>query len=155
MTRFEGLRCKEVQNVLEAYVDGDLPTAEEARVRAHLGSCPSCARELALAEAIQRELRSLPLPDCPPEVLRKVVPLTRPERRIARPFRAALAAAMLAAAAGASVFFLGPFRQEEPDPQEVARATEEARYALAYIGQVSRRTGLTLRDRLETEPGRP
>jgi anti-sigma factor RsiW len=155
MTRFEGLRCEEVQDVLEAYVDGDLPAAGEARVRAHLGSCPSCAAELALAEAIQRELRSLPVPDCPPEVLRKVVPFTLRERRTARPFRAALAAAMLAAAVGASVFFLGPFRQEEPDPQEVARATEEARYALAYIGQVSRRTGLTLRDRLETEPGRP
>lgn len=153
MTRFDGLRCEEVQDVLEAYVDGDLSTAEEARVRAHLGSCPSCATELALAEAIQRELRSLPIPDCPPEVLRKVVPFTR--RRNARPLRSVLAAAMLAAAVGASVFFLGPFRQEEPDPQEVARATEEARYALAYIGQVSRRAGLTLRDHLEAEPGRP
>ncbi|MFP5287649.1 MAG: anti-sigma factor family protein [Thermoanaerobaculia bacterium] len=153
MTRFDGLRCEEVQDVLEAYVDGDLSTAEEARVRAHLGSCPSCATELALAEAIQRELRSLPIPDCPPEVLRKVVPFTR--RRNARPLRSVLAAAMLAAAVGASVFFLGPFRQEEPDPQEVARATEEARYALAYIGQVSRRAGLTLRDHPEAEPGRP
>ena len=155
MTRFDGLRCEEVLDVLEAYVDGDLPTAEEIRVRAHLGSCSSCTAELALAQAIQRELRALPVPDCPPEVLRKVAPFTRPERRTARPFRSALAAAMLAAAVGTSVFFLPPFRNQEPDPEEVARATEEARYALAYIGQVSRRAGLTLRDHLEAEPARP
>lgn len=163
MTGFEKLRCEEVLDVLEPWMDGDLPTAEEARVRAHLDSCPSCAAELALARAIQSELRSLPLPDCPPEVLERVrrarggevVPFGRPERRMARPFRAALAAAMLAAAVGASVFFLHPFRNEEPDPEEVARATEEARYALAYIGQVSRRAGLTLRDHLEAEPVRP
>jgi anti-sigma factor (TIGR02949 family) len=155
MTRFEELRCEEVQDVLETFVDGDLPAAGRARIRTHLDSCPSCAAELALAEAIQRELRALPVPDCPPELLRKVVPFTRPERRTARPFRSALAAALLAAAVGASVFFLGPFRQEEPDPREVAQATEEARYALAYVGQVSRRAGLTLRDRLEAEPVRP
>jgi hypothetical protein len=163
MTGCEKLRCEEVLDVLEPWMDGDLPPEEEARVRIHLDSCPSCAAELTLARAIQSELRSLPLPDCPPEVLERVrragegevVPFGRPERRIARPFRAALAAAMLAAAVGGSLFFLHPFRNEEPDPEEVARATEEARYALAYIGQVSRRAGLTLRDHLEAEPVRP
>jgi anti-sigma factor RsiW len=163
MMRSEKLRCEEVLDVLEPWRDGDLPPAEEARVRVHLDACPSCAAELALAQAIQSELRSLPLPDCPPGVLEKVrrareggvIPFGRPERRIVRPFRAALAAAMLAAAVGASVFFLHPFRNEEPAPEEVARATEEARYALAYIGQVSRRAGLTLRDHLEAEPVRP
>lgn len=164
MMRCEEMRCEEVLDVLEPWLDGDLPPAEEARVRVHLDSCPSCAAELALARAIQGELRSLPLPDCPPEVLEKVrrarggevLPFNRPERRNARPLRAALAAAMLAAAVGTSVFFFSPpFRNQEPDPEEVARATEEARYALAYIGQVSRRAGLTLRDHLEAEPARP
>lgn len=163
MTRFEELRCEEVLDLLEPWLDGDLPPDEEARVRVHLDSCPSCTAELALARAIQSELRSLPLPDCPPEVLERVrrarggevIPFGQPERRTSRPFRAALAAAMLAAAVGASVFFLPPFRNEEPDSEEVARAAEEARYALAYIGQVSRRAGLTLRDHLEAEPVRP
>jgi anti-sigma factor RsiW len=165
MMRFDddGMRCGEVLDILEAYVDGDLPAAEEERVGVHLDSCPSCAAELALARAIQSELRSLPLPDCPPEVLEKVrragrykvLSFARPERQPPRPWRLAGAAALLAAAAGLSVFFLPPFLNDEPSPEEVARAAEEARYALSYVGQVSRRAGLMLRDRLETEPVRP
>jgi hypothetical protein len=33
-----------------------------------------------------------------------------------------------------------------PSPEEIAQATAEARFALAYVGRVSRHTGLDLRD---------
>ncbi len=92
-----------------------------------------------------------------------------------RPAWTALAAAALAAAVLGAAMLLGPSRQPETDeaapmattavadattidrtvadrtatdPEAVARATEEARYALAYLAQVSRRTGLKLRDDL-------
>src|SRR4030095_5011266 len=54
------LRCDEALEILEAYLDGDLPAAEASRVREHLERCPACAAELELAGRIQRELRSLP-----------------------------------------------------------------------------------------------
>ncbi|HSK78359.1 MAG TPA: zf-HC2 domain-containing protein [Thermoanaerobaculia bacterium] len=155
------LRCEEALELLEPFLDGDLPPQEEERLRVHLEGCASCAAELDLAGAVQRELRSLPLHDCPPEVLEKVrsaggavVPF-RP--RLSR-FRVAAAAALLAVAIGAGAFFARPVHQG-PDPEEVARATAEARYALAYIGKVSRQTGLELRDdvlrRHLGEPERP
>ncbi|HKV10465.1 MAG TPA: zf-HC2 domain-containing protein [Thermoanaerobaculia bacterium] len=150
------LRCEEALELLEPFLDGDLPPGEEERLRAHLEGCASCAAELNLARAVQRELRSLPLHDCPPEVLEKVksaggeVVAFRP--RWPR-LQVAAAAALLAVAIGAGAFFARPAHQG-PDPEEVAQATAEARYAMAYIGKVSRRTGLELRRHL-AEPAQP
>lgn len=156
MTRFDdALRCEEALELLESFLDGDLPPGEAERLRAHLEGCASCAAELDLAGAVQRELRSLPLHDCPPEILEKVrsaggqVVAFRPRLRFAA------AAALLAVAVTGGAFFVRHSQQE----REVAEATAEARYALAYIGKVSRRAGLGLRDdvlrRHLGEPERP
>lgn len=156
MTRFDdALRCEEALELLEPFLDGDLPPGEAERLRAHLEGCASCAAELDLAGAVQRELRSLPLHDCPPEILEKVrsaggqVVAFRPRLRFAA------AAALLAVAVTGGAFFVRHSQQE----REVAEATAEARYALAYIGKVSRRAGLGLRDdvlrRHLGEPERP
>lgn len=133
----EPFLCEEALERLEPSLDGDLPPEEEARLQAHLARCPSCAAESALAAGIQRELRALPLHDCPPEVLERVRRAGRVLPFPSRPVRWALAAAMLAVTAGGGVFVVQ------------RRAIEEARFALAYVGQVSRRTGLDLRDDMQ------
>lgn len=153
MKRSEEVRlCDEIGALLEPCLDGDLSREETDRVRAHLAGCPACAAELALAEAIQRELRSLPQLDCPPEVLTRVraagqaevIPLA-PRRHRWRRLPAALtglAAALVLTIGGLTYRQLGqpapPSSPAEPSPAEVARATEEARFALAYIGKVNR-----------------
>lgn len=147
------LHCEESLDILEAYVDGDLPAAEADRLREHLEACPSCAAELALAEKVQRELRTLPLPDCPPEILEKVrqagkgavVPFPRRERTIGRRI-AAVAAALLLSVGGGALFFKA--QQVQREREQIAQAELEARYALAYIGKLSRRTGLDIRDQI-------
>lgn len=145
--------CEESLDVLEAYVDGDLPAGEAARLREHLERCPSCAGELALARKIQSELRALPLPDCPPAVLEKVrqagkgevVPFPRRERSLGRRI-AAVAAALVLSVGGGALFF--HVQQVQRERQQIAQAELEARYDLAYIGKVSRRTGLDIRDQI-------
>lgn len=160
-----GLGCEEALDLLEPFLDGGLSPEEEERLQAHLEGCASCAAELELAGAIQRELRSLPLHDCPPEILEKVRSAggqvaAFPPRKIFSPerLRIAAAVALLAVGIGAGAFFARP-ADPVPDPEEVAQATAEARYALAYIGKVSRQTGLELRDevlrRHRSEPERP
>lgn len=147
-------RHPEILDHLEAYLDGDLPAGEEARLREHLAGCPSCAAELALAEKIQRELRALPLPDCPPAVLEKVrragrgevVPFPRRERSLGR--RIAAAAAALVLALGGGVLFYQAQQPQQPSAAEIAQAEMEARYALAYISKVSQRAGLDIRDEI-------
>jgi anti-sigma factor RsiW len=150
MKRNEEVRfCDTIGALLEPYLDGDLPPEEADRVRSHLACCPACATELALAEAIQRELRSLPQLDCPPEVLTRVraagqaevIPLT-PRRQRLPAALTGLAAALVLTIGGLTYRQLGhpapPPSPAEPSPAEVARATEEARFALAYIGKVNR-----------------
>src|SRR5437588_534568 len=40
-------RCRFVQHLFSAYIDGDLPPARVRMVEIHLGACPVCCRELA------------------------------------------------------------------------------------------------------------
>ncbi len=147
----DALPCEEALDLLEPYLDGDLPPHEADRVRRHLEACPACAAELALAARIQRELRALPQPDCPPEVIERVRRAGRgevvpfPSRDRAPRWRIAAAAALLALAAGGGSLFVH-FQHVRQQEEQVAEATREARLALAYFGKVTRRTGLDVRD---------
>jgi anti-sigma factor RsiW len=151
----EPLSCEAALDLLEPFVDGDLDAAEEARLRAHLASCVSCAAERALAERIQRELRALPQPECPPELLARVVQAGRGEvvpfpaplktpRRTGR-LRITAAAALVALAVGGGSLFVH-LQHVQQQREQVAQATREARLALAYLGKVARRTSLDIRD---------
>jgi len=146
--------CANASDLLEAYLDGDLPPEEADLLREHLGSCAACAAERALAERIQRELRSLPQPDCPPEVIERVVRAGRgevvpfPSRdRTSRP-RIAAAAAVLALAVGGGSLFVHLQQQhlQQQRERQVAQATQEARFALAYLGRATHKVGLDVRD---------
>ncbi len=145
--------CLDALDLLEPYVDGDLEPAEAGRLRSHLASCPACAAELALAQRIQAELRALPQLDCPPEIVERVrrqgsqvLPFRSPAVRTRMP-RLLAAAALLALALGGGALFLRSQQQpRQPSAAEVARATAQARYALAYLGKVSREASLDVRD---------
>jgi anti-sigma factor RsiW len=152
------LGCAEALEILEPYLDGDLPAAAAAGLRRHLERCADCAAELELAGKIQSELRSLPQLDCPPEVVERVrragggVVVPFAPRRFASGLRLAAAAAVLALAVGGGALFLHVQRQaDRPSPAEVAQATREARLALAYVGKVTRRAGLDVRDEVLVE----
>ena len=182
--RMEAMTCDEIQERLEAFVDGELEAGTAAAIEAHLAGCEACAAEHSLTEAVRRELRALPELDAPPAVLGRVLSEagrdrfrpaeTRPTRS-GRPAWAAWAAAAFTAVVLGAAMLLGPSRQPSPpdvgpapdasladamsadamspdavaaDPEAVARATEEARFALAYVARISRRTGLKLRDDL-------
>jgi len=147
----DALTCEEALDLLEPYLDGDLRPEEADRVRHHLDGCPACAGELALAARIQRELRALPQPDCPPEVIERVrragrgevVPFPTPARTPRR--RIAAAAALVALAVGGGSLFIHT-QHVQQQREQVAQATREARIALAYFGKVTRKAGLDVRD---------
>lgn len=131
------LQCEEALDLLEPFLDGELTPYEETRFRAHLADCRSCAAELALATRIQKELRAL----------RPATVVPFPHRGVARPARKLAAAAMLALTIGGALYIeQARTRPASPSPEEIAQATAEARFALAYVGRVSRHTGLDLRD---------
>lgn len=150
----DDLRCEEALDLLEPCLDGDLGAGEAEAVRGHLERCSACAAEMALAARIRTELRALPELDCPPEVLDKV---RRRGPGEVVPFRprhawslriAAAAAALVLAVLGAmgGAFFLESQKPDSPSPEQVARATREARFALAYLGKATRQAGFDVRD---------
>ncbi|HSU82418.1 MAG TPA: hypothetical protein VLR69_08350, partial [Thermoanaerobaculia bacterium] len=110
-----------------------------------------CAAELSLAARIQSELRALPQPDCPPEVIERVRRAGRgevipfPSRDRAPRWRIAAAAALAALAVGGGSLFVH-LQHVQQQQEQVAEATREARLALAYFGKVTRKTGLDVRD---------
>lgn len=147
----DDLHCEQALDLLEAYLDGDLSAAEAGGIRSHLEHCSACAAELALAGRIRTELRALPELDCPPEVLDKVRRQGPGEVMPFRPrhawrVRIAAAAAALALAVTGGAFFLQSQKPDSPSPEQVARATQEARFALAYLGKATRQAGFDVRD---------
>jgi anti-sigma factor (TIGR02949 family) len=156
--------CAAVLPLLEPYLDGELSSAEAEGVREHTARCPACAAELRLAQTIQDGLRALPEIDAPPEVLSRVrkaaempaeiLPfgwssLTTSPRRF---HLATLAAALILTLLGALLLFqLRSPQAQQPSAAEIARATAEARYALAYVGRASRRAGLEIKDEVLPE----
>jgi anti-sigma factor (TIGR02949 family) len=144
------LSCAAALELIEPFLDGDLDAGDAERLRGHLAGCAACAAERALAERVHGELRALPQPECPPELLARVVRTGRGEvvpfrpRRTER-LRIAAAAAVLALAVGGGSLFVH-LQQVQQQREQVAEATREARLALAYFGKVTRKAGLDVRD---------
>jgi anti-sigma factor RsiW len=152
-------RCTWTLARLEAYLDGEALAAEVAELDAHLEGCSACARQLALARQVRQSLRELPRLACPERVVAAAT--ARLRQRQAASWRSRLsrwltgwrlpvwqpaAAVVLVLLVALAVDQRG--REPEPTAAEVARGEREARFALAYVGQVGRNTGRTVRDQV-------
>jgi hypothetical protein len=138
-TRAEAIpaECRAVRELLEGYLDGELPEHEAERLARHVEAvrspsaiatpgCADCARELRRAERLRAELRSLPAEPCPDEVVARVLAVARrePSGAGARTLRwrpAAGAAHWLrlgaVAAAAAALLWLGVRAVDGPAPR--------------------------------------
>ncbi len=142
---------------VEPYVDGELPSAERARFERVLSERPRWRQALRTAREVQAALRTMPRPACPEHVVQAALTHVQQRQRSApeRPpvarrrirFRWQPVAAMttlLALVLCAAL--LG--RPAPPEPTytraEIERATEQARWTLAYLAHVSERTGETV-----------
>ncbi len=153
---------------LDAYFDGDLSPAEVRRLEHVAANREELREELRLARALQHGLRSLPTPTCPPEVTTTVMAFARRDARrdllerlrtaVASSwrtgFRPSLAVAVLIALVIGGALITRP----RPAPQatsasteEVERALNEARWALAFVSDIGRRTATSIRDEVFEE----
>ena len=79
-----GLTCKDVLNVLMAYIDGELPADQVAAFEEHLALCSSCVNYLAsyrksvrLARIAMAEPPALTLDAMPNDLLRAILNASR------------------------------------------------------------------------------
>lgn len=59
------LSCSRVKRIIATREDGHWPSALKAAIEAHLESCPSCRRDLALTDLIRDALRRAPVHHAP------------------------------------------------------------------------------------------
>lgn len=148
---------------LEAFLDGTLPAADREACAAALRADPAWQAELALARRIRQGLHALPVEPCPPAVTAAV--LAHARRHAAPPWPERLAAWIDAQAAvlGRPVLAMAVLvlvvvaaslvGRPQPAPQTLAAASEaeveqalaEVRWTLAYLSEVGRQTGRSVR----------
>ncbi len=158
----------------EAYVDCELTGTEFVRFEAHLEECQYCERQLEQARSVAAALRALPSVVCRSEVVTatlrgigadstdRVLPFesARESGMISRQ-EAASGSRLLVWARAAAVLlaigalaFAGMSLLEGPQPDDIAaysqdeliRAEQDLRLALAYFGGLTQKAGLVLRD---------
>lgn len=65
--------CKHVEQCIDDYLDGALPTGELRLVEDHLTGCLHCRAELKQIQQLRHSLRSLPVPPPSPDFSRRVL----------------------------------------------------------------------------------
>lgn len=63
------MRCEEVIELLEAYVEGELDESEQEIVETHISGCELCKQELALTQSIPSLVGSLQTPSVPEDIV--------------------------------------------------------------------------------------
>lgn len=64
------MTCAQCRELVDAYVDGELPNDDAAAVREHLASCAECSREHALITATSRRIGEVFVKHQAPDVLK-------------------------------------------------------------------------------------
>ncbi|HEY2521148.1 MAG TPA: mycothiol system anti-sigma-R factor [Streptosporangiaceae bacterium] len=65
--------CTEVLDRIYAYLDGELDTTDQSKVRQHLEECGPCLREFGLEEAVKRLVRKRCCDPAPADLRAKVL----------------------------------------------------------------------------------
>lgn len=63
------MTCRELHDLISAYVDGEASSAERARVETHVASCGSCGERLASYRALRHAVARLEGSERPPEAV--------------------------------------------------------------------------------------
>jgi anti-sigma factor RsiW len=99
--------CRELENLLDAYLDRELESADSASVRDHVGSCVACRERLADRESLGRQVRRAPYYPAP-DALRARLVQSRPRSSWTSPWLTwAAAAILMVSVAGSALIMRG------------------------------------------------
>lgn len=141
---------------VEAFVDGDLSAEEASRFASLMELDVAVATEVKMAKAIRNSFRSLAPVECPESITTAILKKARTDlmaamringwhavRKYFRPlFRPVLAMTILLAMVLSSVWLGKSTTRIEP---AVAEALNDVKWTLAYLAEVTRQTGSTVR----------
>jgi anti-sigma factor RsiW len=79
-----GMSCTDVDSLIEALFDQDLPESRSREAREHLRGCARCAARYEIAASLPTRLRSLAAPPAPASLTGSVMDAVGRQRRLAR-----------------------------------------------------------------------
>lgn len=132
------MNCKGVESRLSAYLDGELTGEEMLEMRAHLGRCAGCAREMADFRQLKLLLGGATEPEPESEFEGRLVAHVFSQRPTRSPARAALPYALLATLVASLGFALlanrpatkaTPFEARSETPYDLDMQSDQAFYA--------------------------
>lgn len=56
------MQCLQARQMLDEYLDGDLPALQKEKLAQHFFACKSCNQQWLFAQSLQRQLQSMPYP---------------------------------------------------------------------------------------------
>ncbi len=112
------MRCEQVRNLLNEYIEGSVSGAMRDRLEAHLEGCVECRRELQLMQAIWRGLSAMPEIEPPADLHARIMTHVRANARTREAQqRVAFWRWAGAAAVAAGLFLLGFFAAQSDGVQ--------------------------------------
>jgi len=81
------MTCKRIEELLSAYLEGELADAEKAEVAAHLAACPECAGLVDLMKEATGALAGFPEAEPSPELMAGLYAIPAAKREKKRLFR--------------------------------------------------------------------
>lgn len=147
--------CLWAQGVIDSYIDGELSGVEASRLESHLSACSVCTEELELARRVKSTLRDFPQQHCPDRVVaaaldqveskagptKKYHPWAWVARWYGRRWQLAAVTAMFLTVLIAGLILMRPQRPTTTvSPEELARAEQQVKWTLAYVGHISQRS---------------
>ena len=154
------MKCRQIQDRLEAFVENDLSEAERKAVEDHLRGCADCHKQWMQAKEVLEALQALPLKECPAHIVREVLKRTRTEPSVMGDLRSFLSPLFrpvwrpvvgLALIVALLLILLPLSNLRTPEPpiyseQEIRKAQEEIRWTLAYLHRTMTRTQSIIRE---------
>ena len=146
------MRCRTVQERLNAFLDGLLQPSERAAMEVHLQGCPECQASLARLQRLSSLLESMPVPPVPDGFSARL--MERAHERQAEPRKSRIlswrpvlfwrgmpatmrvaAAAMLVLAIGLGALMGRDLSSGAPKPPSLAAADPNAVYGFDYLSE--------------------
>jgi anti-sigma factor RsiW len=125
--------CRDLDRLLDAYLDRELDVAESASVRDHLGECATCRQILAARESLGRLVRRAPYYTASP-ALRARLPRSRRWALSAQRWPAWAAAAVLVASVAGSMLVWSRSARTPDSVDAVAEAIVDS-HVRALMGE--------------------
>ena len=155
------MNCSAFEQTIEAYLDGELQADDARAIESHVADCPVCAEELSLARQVSEGLAELTPLNCPDVVTARVthtmsalggrvnsIAEASGSRRTAWHQSIWKIAASVVLVAAGVIFAISQSRNSQPvdsanvddiyTSEEVALATRQLEWTLAYVERVTR-----------------